>query len=101
MTHTLTATEARVRFGRLLQRVAENGETIVVERGGKPRAVVLSVAEYTSLCQLRSRQESWETLLDEVVEMVDHDLKGRTLPPAGEMIARMREERDAELLGLR
>jgi len=101
MTKTLTATEARVRFGRLLQRVAENGETILVERAGKPQTVVLPVADYQSLCRLRSRQESWESLLDEVVEMVDRDLGGRTLPPADEVIARMREERDVELLGLR
>lgn len=101
MPRTLTATSARVRFGELLHCVAEQGETVFVERNGKPQAVVLPLAEYRELQELKHRSESWEALLDEAIAGIDHDLDGRALPPADEVIRAMREDRDAELLGLR
>ncbi len=45
MERTLSATEARVHFGELLDAV-QRGETVIVERGGKARAVVIPIAEY-------------------------------------------------------
>jgi prevent-host-death family protein len=100
MPRTLTATSARVRFGELLQCVAEQGETIFVERNGKPQAVVLPLAEYRRLQKLEDRSESWEALLDEAIAEIDQDLAGRALPAADEMIRAMREDRDAEILDL-
>ena len=49
MKKTVSATEARVHFGELLRAVAEEGATYVVERSGKPQAVVISAAEYDQL----------------------------------------------------
>lgn len=49
MERTWTATEARVRFGELLRAVAERGETVIVERHGKPAVAFVSVAEYERL----------------------------------------------------
>lgn len=49
MERTWTATEARVRFGELLRAVSERGETIIVERHGKPTVAFVSVAEYERL----------------------------------------------------
>ena len=100
MPRTLTATSARVRFGELLHCVADQGETIFVERNGKPQAVVMPLAKYRRLQELEDRSESWEVLLDETIAEIDHHLAGRTLPPADEMIRRMRDDRDADL-GLR
>jgi prevent-host-death family protein len=48
MVRTVSATEARVHFGEVLRGVVDKGETVVVERSGKPRAVVLSITEYSS-----------------------------------------------------
>jgi prevent-host-death family protein len=45
----VSATEARVRFGELLQRVSGDGEPVVVERGGRPMVVVLSVDAYARM----------------------------------------------------
>lgn len=39
MPKTVSATEARIHLGALLRDIAEQGETIIVERGGKPQAV--------------------------------------------------------------
>ena len=101
MPRTLTATAARVRFGELLQRVAERGETVFVERNGQPQAVILPLPEYERFRRLDDSCESWEGLLDEVVAEVDRDLAGRLLPAAEEIIREMREDRDAELLRMR
>ena len=49
MERTMTATEARVRFGELLRAVAERGETVIVERHGKPTVAFVPVAEYERL----------------------------------------------------
>ncbi|MBX3070543.1 MAG: type II toxin-antitoxin system Phd/YefM family antitoxin [Thermomicrobiales bacterium] len=49
MKKTVTATEARVHFGELLRAVSEERATYVVERAGKPQAVILSSEEYQRL----------------------------------------------------
>ncbi len=101
MPRTLTATSARVRFGELLRRVAEHGETFFVERNGLPQAVVLPIVEYGRLQELAGRGQDWEKLLDETVAEIDRDLAGRTMTPPAEMVRAMRDDRDADLLDLR
>lgn len=46
---TVTATDAKNRFGGVLREVNQTGEPIVVERDGKPVAVILSIEAYKSL----------------------------------------------------
>ena len=46
---TLPATEVKNRFGRVLREIAQTGGTIIVERDGKPVAVILGMGEYTRL----------------------------------------------------
>jgi len=68
MATTISATEARIHFGELMRRVVERGEPVIVERGGKPEVVVLSIAEYE---RLRTSQTSdWRTALNVAHEMV-------------------------------
>jgi len=43
---TITATEARTRFGEVIRRVYRGGETLIVERSGSPVVVILPVPEY-------------------------------------------------------
>lgn len=45
-TQTFSATEVKNRFGRMLRQVAQTGGPIVVERDGRPVAVILSMSEY-------------------------------------------------------
>jgi len=45
----IPATQARVRFGELLRRVED--EPVLIERGGKPVAVVLSFERYQEIQQ--------------------------------------------------
>ncbi|MCP4427038.1 MAG: type II toxin-antitoxin system Phd/YefM family antitoxin [Chloroflexi bacterium] len=46
---TLPATEAKNRFGRVLREVSQTGGPLIVERDGKPVAVILSIDEYERL----------------------------------------------------
>ncbi|MDP9374162.1 MAG: type II toxin-antitoxin system Phd/YefM family antitoxin [Chloroflexota bacterium] len=45
MERTIRATGARTHFGELMRRIVEERETVIVERGGTPQIVVLSIAE--------------------------------------------------------
>ncbi len=58
MPTTITATEARVHFGAVLRRVAEDGEIFIVTKNGKPVAVILPIKEYERLKAARGSAES-------------------------------------------
>ena len=53
----MSATEARRHFGELLRRVIEDRTPVIVERGGKPQVVFVSLSEYE---RLRARQAERE-----------------------------------------
>ena len=46
---TLPATEVKNRFGHVLREISQTGGPIIVERDGKPVAVILSLGEYIRL----------------------------------------------------
>ena len=45
----VTALDARANFGRLLRRVEDEGRSLVIEKRGRPRAVLLSIRDYVRL----------------------------------------------------
>lgn len=45
----VTALHARANFGKLLRRVEDEGRSIVIEKRGSPRAVLLSIRDYVRL----------------------------------------------------
>jgi prevent-host-death family protein len=99
MERTVSATEARVHFGEVMRSVVEDGTTVVVERGGKPQVVVLSIAEYERLRSGEGAQPDWRELVRRSRELARRDLAGRRLPPPEEMLRIAREERDEQLVG--
>lgn len=102
MQRVVTATEARIRFGELIRRVVENRESVIVERGGKPQAVVLSLMEYERLLEGQQEEKNeWKALVDLAREQIRIELGDRKLMPPEEVVAKMREERDEQLIGLR
>ncbi len=48
---TVSATEAKNRFGTVLQEVTRTGAPLVIARAGRPVAVILSVAAYEASCR--------------------------------------------------
>ncbi|HEY63480.1 MAG TPA: type II toxin-antitoxin system Phd/YefM family antitoxin [Caldilineae bacterium] len=101
MRRVVSATEARIRFGELMRWVVENQEPVIVERGGKPHVVVLSIAEYRRLLAGQQAQEDWKALVQQAREQIRAELGERELTPPEEIIRQMREERDAQLLAMR
>lgn len=101
MEKTVSATEARINFGKMMRRVAEEQQAIIVERSGQPQIVLISIAEYERLKAAGLPRESWQDQLRQVREKIAAEREGRELPPADEIIRQMREERDAQLLDMR
>lgn len=86
MERTVTATEARVRFGALMRRVVEHGDAVIVERDGKPQIAILPVAEYARLKSGQEGYPNWEDLLDRAHQVIAAERGRRKLPDAAEVI---------------
>lgn len=91
---TYSATEARVHFGELLRLVAEEDQQIVVERGGKPAAVILSVRRFEDYKRRRepARSDPMDAAASLARRIADRR-KNKPLTPPEDVIRRMREER--------
>lgn len=100
MEKVVSATEARIHFGEMIRRVVEEEEAIVVEKGGIPQLVMLSVDRYEQLKQERAaqRQTAWEQIT--AVHAMIRERRGDTplTPSPAEIMRQMREERDEQLL---
>ncbi|MCL4869856.1 MAG: type II toxin-antitoxin system prevent-host-death family antitoxin [Anaerolineae bacterium] len=57
ITKTVSATEAKNRFGAVLREIKRSGGPIVVQRDGEPVAIILSVTEYQTLQKTASVDE--------------------------------------------
>lgn len=74
MERRVSATEARVRFGELLDGVTARHDVVFVERAGKKVAVVVSVEDWESACA--SRSDRWtraNAMLAELHERMRQD----------------------------
>lgn len=101
MKQVLSATEARIHFGELLRQVVENQQPVIVERDGQPQVVVLSLTQYEALVAGQRVREDWKELVRQARDQIRSEPGERELAPSEEIIRQMREERDAQLLGLR
>ena len=79
-----------------MRRAVESGRPIIVERGGKPHVVVVSVDRYDRLL-LRQKQGDWREAVQRARTQNQADLSGRGLPPPEQILAQMREARDEQL----
>ena len=100
MAQKMSATEARAHLGELMRRAAESHEPIIIERGGEPRIVVLSVAEYERLKRAQQQQADWKSLVDQAREQIRAELGDRRLPPPEEILRELQEDRDRKRLTL-
>jgi prevent-host-death family protein len=96
---TVSATEARVRFGELMRRAVETGQAVIVKRGGKAHVVVLSMEAYQRLLK-GQRQKDWQELVAQARTQIQADLAGRQLPRSEDVVRQTREERYGQLVDL-
>jgi hypothetical protein len=83
-----------------MRQVVDEGEPIVIERGGKAHVVMVAVADYERLLR-QQPPEDWADLVDRARAAVERDLKGRSLPPPEEILHQIRKEHDEQLLAMR
>ena len=96
----ITEAEAKGRLSELIRDVAEGHETVFIEKDGEPQAVVISLDEYSRLKEMSEPRENWKQQVDRVRKMISEELGGKALKPTPEeVIRRMREERDEQILG--
>ena len=62
MPKTVTATEAKNRLGALLGYVVGEGDEVIVERQGRPSAVIMSFAAYEEVEALREQKRRTDAL---------------------------------------
>lgn len=99
----VSATEARIHFGELMQRVVQHQEIVIVERAKEPQVVMLSLTEYQRL-KASQRRETWREAMDAAARVraeIATRLGDQQLPPPEEILRQVRQERDEQLLGLR
>jgi prevent-host-death family protein len=96
MERRMSATQARARFGALMQQVVDSQQPIIVGRRGKPQVVILSVAEYERLRAFQDSEE-WRESLKRVIKVgarIKARKRGQSLSPPAEVIRQVREKRD-------
>lgn len=98
MQKIISATEARIHFGEVLQQV--NNGPVVVERNGESIAIVLSKDEYDRLVS-EAKQGNRMSLLEETHRRIRAERKGKPLPSPEEMLDDIRQERHASFDHLR
>lgn len=65
MEKTISALDARKKLGQVLEEVFYQGNQFIVERAGKPMAVVIPVSQYR---QWKEKRERFFAMIDEVRE---------------------------------
>ena len=81
----VSATEARVHFGELLQAVDQSGETVIVERGGRELAAVIPIEEYRRRSRLPLPAEWWDESRKAHQELIQ-SLNGEPTPLIRDLI---------------
>jgi PHD/YefM family antitoxin component YafN of YafNO toxin-antitoxin module len=81
----------------MLRDTTEHGEPIVVERSGKPMAVIVSFETWNRLIGKENRNEDLEEDLQRHRDRIHAQLGGKKLRDWDTVIDEMREERSAEL----
>lgn len=62
---TVSATEAKNRLGALLAELSNGADAVIIERHGRPWAVLVSAEDWAALIEARERlrrQETWDQL---------------------------------------
>lgn len=79
MKRRVNALEARRRLGELLEGVYYRGDEVIIERAGKPMAVVIPMARYESVERSRDRlfeliDENWAKNKDVPYEEIEREV---------------------------
>ena len=96
MKRRISAVEARKRLGEILESVYYRGDEVVIERAGKPMAVVIPAERYEAMERSRDRlfeliEKNWEHNKDVPFEEIEREIE--------ESIQELRKERREKVPG--
>lgn len=102
MVKTMSDTEARTHFGEVLDQVERDGSRIIIERDGKPTAMLISLSDDK---QFKKQDYDPEELIEQARLMRKEFAEWRAVqqpadspfPDWAEMIREMRSDRDDQL----
>ena len=97
----ISATEARVHFGELLDSVAQNNDVVYIQRAGVSRAVVVPVAEWERYTKKDPWEEAAQSMEAHWKYMEEARKAGRIKDievDVEEIIRKGREERSEQIL---
>lgn len=80
MKRRISAVEARKRLGEILESVYYRGDEVVIERAGKPMAVVIPAERYEAMERDRERlfeliEKNWERNKDVSYEEIEREVQ--------------------------
>jgi prevent-host-death family protein len=64
MPKSISASEAKTRFGAIVEWALESNDDVIVESHGKPRVVIMSFTEYQKVLNLREMAQRREALAE-------------------------------------
>ena len=93
MPRTVSASEAKTRFGEIMAWARENQDDVIVESRGRPNVVVISFEEYQRVVDLREKARREEILnrlerLSERVRARNQDLSEKEALALGDRFTR-------------
>jgi prevent-host-death family protein len=96
MIRRIPAVEARQRFGTLLDEVRLRDDEVVIERDGKPAAVMVSLETYKRYQELRERAREeafayFQSVRDELAEKISEAELEQLIEEASEEVRRERK----------
>lgn len=97
MKRTISAVEARKRLGELLEGVYYRGDEVVIERAGKPMAVVIPSARYEGFQRQRQTFLDMIEELDERTKTAEERAIEREIDQAIQEVRAERRAREARL----
>ena len=82
-----------------MRQVTEQNQPVIVERGGKPQVVILSVQQYERL-KTDSSATEWKEMVAKARQQVQAELQGRPLPSVVDVLQQARQEQSEQLADL-
>jgi prevent-host-death family protein len=85
MAKTVSATEAKTRFGTLMEWAVEASDEVIVESRGEPKVVIMAFAAYEQLRSLREQARREQALAR--LEQLRDQLQARQISEAPEALS--------------
>ena len=96
MPKTISVTEAKNQLSAVMEWAVENGEEVIVESRGEPKAAILSYAEYQAFLALREQERRREALRQ--LEVLAEQIWADTADLSAEEVEQLAEEISQETI---